>query len=235
MNVVSNIAIIPARSGSKGVKDKNVRLFCGKPLLSYSVQAAINSGCFEEVMVSTDSMDYAEVAREYGAKIPFLRSEKNSGDSVDKWDVVREVLKGYLDRNRHFGSVCVLQPTSPLRPSEDIRAAYELYYKKRAEAVISVCECEHHPAWSGIIDGDLSMTAFNKPEMFTPRQKLPRYYRLNGAIYIAKTAVVLSGNSNLYGCNTYAYIMTANKSIDIDTDFDFEYAEFCYEAKKNAE
>lgn len=235
MNVLSNIAIIPARSGSKGIKDKNIRLLCGKPLLAYSVQAAFNSGCFEEVMVSTDSTDYAEIARDYGARVPFLRSKQNSGDGVDKWDAVREVLVCYSNMKKLFESVCVLQPTSPLRSSEDIRAAYELYVEKQAEAVVSVCECEHPPVWAGILEGDLSMTSFDRPEMFTPRQKLPKYYRLNGAIFIARTALISSGNANLYGKNTYAYIMDADKSIDIDTSFDFKYAEICLKAKKDVE
>lgn len=228
-----HIAIIPARSGSKGVMNKNIRLFDGKPLLAYSVEAAIESGCFDEVMVSTDSVKYAEVAKCYGATIPFLRSDENSGDSVDKWDVVREVLTEYSSKSLYFESVCVLQPTSPLRTSADIRAAYKLYENKEAEFVISVCECEHPPIWTGTVGGNLNMTDFNRPEMFIPRQKLPKYYRLNGAIFIAETRVISSGNMNLYGEYTYAYIMDIERSVDIDSELDFEYGEYLMRRNNN--
>ncbi|MBP3295738.1 MAG: acylneuraminate cytidylyltransferase family protein, partial [Lachnospiraceae bacterium] len=135
---MSRIAIIPARSGSKGLKDKNIKMMCGKPLLAYSIQAAKDSGCFDTIMVSTDSEQYAEIARSNGAEVPFLRSAETSGDKAGSWDVVKEVLKKYESFGKEFQNVCLLQPTSPLRTSEDIKKAYQLYENKQAGIVISV-------------------------------------------------------------------------------------------------
>ena len=101
---MKNIAIIPARSGSKGVRDKNIRDLCGKPLMAHTIEAALGSGEFEEVMVSTDSEQYAEIARKYGANVPFLRSAKTSGDSASSWDMVDEVLDGYAALGKTFDS-----------------------------------------------------------------------------------------------------------------------------------
>ena len=112
---MKNIAMIPARSGSKGLKDKNIRLLNGKPLLAYSIEAAIQSKLFDEIMVSTDSSYYADIAEKYGAKVPFLRSEGNSSDSASSWDTVQEILSFYRNAGEEFDSFCLLQPTSPLR------------------------------------------------------------------------------------------------------------------------
>ena len=137
---MSNIAIIPARSGSKGLKDKNIKELCGKPLFAYSIEAALKSSCFDEVMVSTDSEKYAEIARRYGASVPFLRSVSTSSDIASSWDMVDEVLAGYRDLGREFETFCLLQPTSPLRTAKDIIAAYKLYNDKASFSVVSVCE-----------------------------------------------------------------------------------------------
>ena len=106
-----NLAIIPARSGSKGLPDKNIKELNGKPLMAYSIEAANESGCFTEVMVSTDSEKYAQIAREYGAHVPFLRSAATSSDQANSWDMVEEVLAEYAKRGEYFDSFCLLQPT----------------------------------------------------------------------------------------------------------------------------
>ena len=146
---MKNIAIIPARSGSKGVKDKNIRELNGKPLIAYTIKAAINSGEFDEVMVSTDSELYAEIAQQYGTHIPFLRSKATATDTVTSWEMVEEVLKGYKKLRKGFDTFCLLQSTSPLRTAEDIRGAYDLYRARAKFAVVSVCEAEHSPLWYG--------------------------------------------------------------------------------------
>lgn len=102
---MNNLAIIPARSGSKGLKNKNIKLLDGKPLLAYTIEAAIDSGVFDEVMVSTDSEEYAKIAIEYGAKVPFLRSQENSKDTSSSWDVVFEVLEFYRHQGKHLQCV----------------------------------------------------------------------------------------------------------------------------------
>ena len=115
---MKSIAIIPARSGSKGLIDKNIRLLCGKPMLAYSIEAAEKSEIFDVVHVSTDSEQYAEIAKNYGADVPFLRGEELSNDTANTWDVVRYVLKKYKELGKYFDVVMVLQPTSPLRTKE---------------------------------------------------------------------------------------------------------------------
>lgn len=222
---MKNLAIIPARSGSKGLKDKNIRSLNGKPLLAYSVEAALQSGIFDRVMVSTDSKEYAEIAKVYGAQAPFLRSEKNSSDQASSWDMVREVLEYYRNRGMEFDSFCLLQPTSPLRDAEDIREAYRLYEEKKAVSVISVCEAEHSPLWCGHLSDEGSLEGFISEEHTRQRQGLGPFYRINGAIYIVNISE-FEKNSFLYRKGSYAYIMEREKSVDIDGIQDFEYAEF---------
>ena len=114
-----NIAIIPARSGSKGIKDKNIRLLNGKPLLAYTIEAALKSKCFDVVMVSTDSKKYKKIAEEYEAEVPFLRSEGNSKDYSSPWEVVKEVLERFKALGEEFDTFALLQPTSPLRSAKE--------------------------------------------------------------------------------------------------------------------
>ena len=112
------IAIIPARSGSKGLKDKNIKLLNGKPLIYYTIKAALDSNCFDEVYVSTDSEKYRDIAIECGASVPFLRNTENAGDKSSSWDVVRECLAKYKEIGKDFDCFMLLQPTSPLKQSK---------------------------------------------------------------------------------------------------------------------
>ena len=223
---MNNIAIIPARSGSKGLKDKNIKELNGKPLMAYTIEAAIKSGQFCEVMVSTDSEDYAEIARKYGASVPFLRSKKESADCASSWDVVAEVLEGYRTKGKEFETVCLLQPTSPLRDSSDIVNAYSRYKEKKAISIVSVCEMEHSPLWSNTLNEEQELNGFIKPDYATQRQVIDKYYRLNGAIYIVKIEEFYR-NRFIYREGCYAYVMEQRKSIDIDTALDFEIAGVC--------
>ena len=144
------LAVIPARSGSKGLKDKNILPLCGKPLLSYTIEAALKSQCFDTVMVSTDALEYAEIAAACGAEVPFLRSKAAATDQASSWEVVLEVLQKYEEKGRQFDFVMLLQPTSPLRNEQEIRNAFSVQERNHAEAVVSVCEMEHSPrttAW----------------------------------------------------------------------------------------
>lgn len=222
---MKNIAIIPARSGSKGLKDKNIKLLNGQPLLKYSVETAISSRVFDEIMVSTDSEHYATIAKMCGASVPFLRSDDNSGDKASSWDVVIEVLNYYKQNGQIFDTFCLLQPTSPLRKAEDIIAAYKLFNEKQAKAVVSVCEVDHSPLWCNVLQEDRSLENFLPEGARGQRQSFKQYYRINGAIYIANVRQFLEDN-DLYVKNCYAYIMDKKLSVDIDTLDDFEYAEY---------
>lgn len=221
-----NIAIIPARSGSKGLKDKNIKDLCGKPLMAYSIEAAIKSNVFDEVMVSTDSTVYADIAKNYGARVPFLRSDFASSDSASTWDAIVEVIQGYKKLGERFDSVCILQPTSPLRTANHIVEAYETFYSKKAESVVSVCLTDHSPLWENILPKDDCMDGFLSREINADdrRQDLEDFYRINGAIYICGINEALT--FDLYNKGCYAYKMSRKESVDIDDDDDFELAEY---------
>lgn len=221
---MKNVAIIPARSGSKGVKDKNIRELMGKPLMAYSIEAALKSRMFEEVMVSTDSELYAKIAMEYGAQVPFLRSSATSSDLADTWDLVEEVLYNYEKNGRKFDTFCLLQPTSPLRTAKNIKEAYKLYEEKAEFAVVSVCEMEHSPLWCGHLPENREFVDFIKQGDVRQRQAGEKFYRLNGAIYIVNIER-FQRERFLYRKGSYAYIMSQESSVDIDTELDFRLAE----------
>jgi len=223
---MKNIAMIPARSGSKGLKDKNIRLLNGKPLIAYSIEAALESGIFDEVMVSTDSERYAEIARKYGAEVPFLRSEELASDTATSRDVILDVLNRYEAGGKIFDTFALLQPTSPLRTAEDIVNAYDIFTQKKACAVVGVTEMEHSPLLCGTLPDDGSMVGFIKPEAKDkPRQTLDTYYRINGAMYIASIKYYREWG-DFYRERCYAYVMRREVSVDIDCEMDFQMAEF---------
>lgn len=222
---MKNIAIIPARSGSKGIKDKNIKLLNGKPLLAYTIEVAKKTNLFDEIFVSTDSIEYAEVAKKWGASVPFLRSEELATDTSSTWDVVKDTLRNYMKNDIEFDTIAILQPTSPLRKPEDIIKGYNQMEFKKANAIVSVCEVDHSPLWSNTLPEDGSLINFLNQEVLNlPRQSLPTYYRINGALYIAKTWYALNANS-LYDDKCYAIVMSKESSIDIDDQIDFIMAE----------
>ena len=229
---MKNIAIIPARSGSKGIKDKNIKDLAGKPLMAYTIEAALKSSQFDEVMVSTDSERYAEIARSFGASVPFLRSEKTATDTASSWDMVEEVLSKYEELGIYFDTFCLLQPTSPLRTAEDVSAAYELFREKAKFAVVSVCEAEHSPLWCGHLPENQEFLDFIDVESMKQRQAGGKYYRLNGAIYIVDIRKFRE-DKFLYQSGSFAYIMGQDRSVDIDTEIDFKLAEVVQKYRKS--
>lgn len=231
---MKNLAIIPARSGSKGVADKNIKLLVGKPLLAYTIEAAVKSGVFERIMVSTDAEKYAVIAREYGAEVPFLRSAENSSDTASTWDSVKEVLNGYARSDEKFDSVCVLQPTSPLRTDQDIVSGYDLFRRREANAVVGVCAMEHSHVYANTLQEDGCMDGFVPKEIATvSRQALQPYYRINGALYILREEYLWTMASP-YDKGSYAYIMPAERSVDIDTEYDFMLAEYLLKQRESS-
>lgn len=226
---VKRIAIIPARSGSKGLKDKNIKLLNGKPLMWYSIDAARRSDSFDVIFVSTDSDVYAKIAKEAGADCHFLRSEANSSDKASSWDTVREVLQRFDDEGKNFDEIMLLQPTSPLRTHEDIKSAIELMKDKKALAIESLTEMDHSPLWSNTLPQDRSMENFFNEYSNMPRQALPTYYRENGAIYLLKRELLDKTDAEIFSSRCYAYIMPRERSIDIDVELDFKLAELIME------
>lgn len=219
------LGIIPARSGSKGLQGKNIKDLNGKPMIAYSIEAAKNSNIFDDIIVSTDSQEYANISLEYGASIPFLRPEYLSTDTATTNDVVEYTIKELKNVGKEYDYFMILQPTSPLRTFEDIVGAVNLLFEKGGNSVVSVCEAEHSPLYMNTLDESLCMNGFLAKDIRTRRQELPKYYRLNGAIYICDVSYFLR-YKYFYGEKSYAYIMDKKRSIDIDDELDFIFAQY---------
>lgn len=220
------LGFIPARSDSKGLACKNTKLLLGKPLIAWTIQQARGSKYIDRVIVSTESKDIAEISEKYGADVPFLRPEELATDETKIIDVVLHAINWLEQYDCVYDLVVLLQPTSPLRISDDIDGAIRLLFLKKAMGIISVCEAEPHPYWANILPDDRNMSNFLKPEVVNKnRQELPKLYRLNGAVYLGYCDYIKMQKS-FFGNDTFAYIMPKERSIDIDSIFDFEIAEY---------
>ena len=215
------LAIIPARGGSKRLPRKNLLDLCGKPLIAYSIEAALKSKYISKVIVSSDDEEILNIAKEYKADF-IKRPDELASDTATTFDA----LKHTLENVEKYDYVVLLQPTSPLRTEKHIDEAIELLKEKNADAIISVCEMEHSPLWSNTLDENLDMSNFLRDEVLNKRsQDLPKYYRLNGAIYICKTDKLLENKGFFLKENIYAYKMNKKHSVDIDEEIDFIIAE----------
>jgi N-acylneuraminate cytidylyltransferase/CMP-N,N'-diacetyllegionaminic acid synthase len=217
--------IIPARGGSKGLPNKNIKLLDGIPMIAYSIRAALSSQYKGLVVVSTDDDKIATIAKQYGADVPFIRPAELAQDSSSTVDVIVHALEYYKSKGFTFDIIVLLQPTSPLRNHSDIENCIELLKKNNADAVVSVCENEHHPLWSNELPSDGSMKFFLREEVKGKnRQQLPKSYRLNGAVYVSKVSSFLKHKGFIHE-GTYAFVMPQDRSVDIDTEIDFKLAE----------
>lgn len=217
------IALIPARSGSKGLPGKNTKLLCGKPLIAYAIEAALQSVYITEVYVSTDSEEIAEVAKLHGAKVPFLRPTQLASDEALVVDTYIYMLEKWKSLGLETEAFIVLQPTSPLRTSKNIDEAIALFYKKNASSVVSYTE-EHHPiSWHKFVNDDLTFSPIFEEELQNRQQKKKTYYP-NGAIFVFSTDLIKQ--KKYYNEYSFAYLMPRENAVDIDTLDDFEYAEF---------
>jgi N-acylneuraminate cytidylyltransferase len=170
----------------------------GKPLIVWTIEAALACSFIDTVCVSTDSEEIRNIALDYGAETPFLRPVELGSDTATSVDVAEHALRFYEEKcNKRFDTLILLQPTSPLRGSEDIRAAMRLYAEKKARNVVSVCETEHSPLWCNTLPPDASLVGFIRPELKKVRsQDLPIFYRINGAIYIVDTEEFATSGSS---------------------------------------
>jgi len=219
------LGLIPARAGSKGVPGKNIRKLAGKPLIEHTIKAAKESKIVDYIAVSTDGKQIGYEAERAGAYVPFIRPAELATDNAKGIDVIHYALAWFEKRGLKHDLVMVLQPTSPLRSPIDLREACDLMIRTKAQAVVSVCEVDHHPWWSNTLPKDRNMGGFLRPEIVgANRQELPAFYRLNGAIYLADWDFIKNRDS-WYGPLTYAYVMPQERSIDIDTEFDWRLAE----------
>jgi len=219
------LGFIPARAGSKGIPGKNIKNLLGKPLIAYTIESALASNVFDCLIVSTDGEDIARAAKEFGAEVPFMRPAELATDTAKGMDAILHAMAWYEEQGRQFDWMMNLQPTSPLRSSEDILIACASMLQRRAKAIVSVCKVDHPPWWSNTLPEDQCMEHFIRPDILNAnRQNLVKYYRLNGAIYLAEWEF-LRRQKSWYGRNTYAYIMPRERSVDIDSTVDFALAE----------
>ena len=220
------IAIIPARAGSKRLPGKNIKCLAGKPLIAWTIEAAINCKLFDDVIVSTDSEAIAEIAIEYGATVPGLRPITLSCDNSSTNDVISYVVESYEEsKGKSVNTITLLQPTSPLRNENHIIEAHKLMLKFNVSAVVSVCLVEFPIEFCNKLDRNNKLKGFMKEEDIKRSQDFDDYYRINGAIYMFQRRYV-GRLLELYKFDGIATIMDSGSSIDIDTVDDFEYAEF---------
>lgn len=226
MNKVKRVAIITARGGSKRIPRKNIKEFCGRPILAYSIEAALHSGVFDTVMVSTDDREIAETAERYGAEVPFFRSEKTANDFAATADVLREVLGEYERRGERFDMLCCIYPTAPFLTAERLREAVALLEESRADSVLPVVRFGFPPQRCVVIrDGFLQ---FKWQEYALARsQDLEPFYHDAGQFYCLN-AESFQAQSRLVMEKTVPLILSEMEVQDIDTEEDWKIAEVKY-------
>jgi len=223
--------VIPARSGSKRLPNKNILELHDKPLIAWSIEAGLKSKYIDKLVVSTDSEQIKAVSLTFGAEVPFIRPKELATDTATSYDVVKHVVDSY---GKGFDIIILLQPTSPLRTSLDIDAAVEFFIDKNADAVISVCEVEHTPLHANTLPQDLSLKGFLNNDIKSKRsQDLDKYYRINGALYLVSATKFMEERTFFIPNNIYAYVMPQNRSVDIDTELDLNIAKAILNDKKN--
>ena len=230
-NTPKTIGLIPARGGSKGIKNKNIVPLAGKPLIQYTIEAATQSKLLSDCIVSTDDQAIADAAKRCGTKTPFLRPAELATDDARSQDVALHALDAY-DPDNSFEYVCLLQPTSPLRIAADIDECIRLAEEHDADSVLSFTNTDtYHPYQTYFIDADGS--GGNRPsarqafdyELGVPRQEFPPAVYRNGAIFLTRIAY-LRKHRSFIAKDVVPYIMPANRSVNIDVKEDLRYAEF---------
>jgi N-acylneuraminate cytidylyltransferase len=222
----SSLCVIPARGGSKRIQNKNTRVFLGKPIISYSIEAALQSGCFQEVMVSTDDVEIAELASRLGAAVPFLRSPRTSRDDAGLAEVLHEVLAQYARGGRQFDIIACVLATAPMLAPSDLQTAMGRLANSRQDGILSVCRYSH-PIQRSLVERGTGL-----------RMKWPRYYRSRsqdlepcyhdaGQFYIVRTGAFLRQH-RLFLRGMLKYELPETRVQDIDTEEDWKMAEHKY-------
>jgi len=219
---MKNLAIIPARGGSKRIPRKNVKLFLGKPIIAYSIEVAIESGLFDEVIVSTDDQEIAQISRKYGAKVPFMRSEENSNDFAILNDVLTEVLEEYSKREIVFDNVCIILATAPLITIRSLKESYDLMHNKGFDSVRPVVK------FSYPIQRAFKMDATGKVEMMHPQNYSMRSQDLEPAYHDSGQFYWINQGKDLLDPNKGAFVISEMLVQDIDDTDDWALAELKY-------
>ena len=223
---MKSIAIITARGGSKRIPKKNIKEFCGKPIIAYSIEAAISANIFDEVMVSTDSEEIAEVANSYGAKVPFMRSEATSNDFATTSDVLFEVVERYENLGKNYDIGCCLYPTAPFVTAETLKQAYETLNQSSAKTLLPVVAFSFPPQRGVFIRGN--KLVLSQPEYLNTRsQDIEKMYHDCGSFSMFRISE-FKAERKLITDNTVPFIMDEIMVQDIDNLSDWEMAELKY-------
>ncbi|MEO8525005.1 MAG: acylneuraminate cytidylyltransferase family protein [Caldimonas sp.] len=214
------LGLIPARGGSKGIPRKNIKLIAGKPLIAWTIEAALQSTKLHDVVVTTDDAEIAEIARAFGARTPFMRPADLARDETPGVDPVLHALTVLSD----FDTVVLLQPTSPLRQAQDIDAGIALGAKLDAPCVVSVCEPNLHPNWMYRLDDGQRLHSLLDTPRIRRRQELSPVFAANGAVYVAN-ARWLCESKDFITDESVGYVMPRERSVDLDSLLDWKLAE----------
>lgn len=227
---MSNIAIITARGGSKRIPKKNIKNFCGKPIIAYSIEAALQSGIFDEVMVSTDSEEIAEIARQYGAKVPFLRSAEAANDIATTVDACKEVLLAYEKEGKTFDYYCCLYPTAPFVTPDNLKKALDMLIDHpETLSVFPVTQFSYPPQRGFYLNREGQLRYVQPEHLFTRSQDLPKIYHDCGLFYFVNYTLFKEGDFyNDVDDSSRAIVLGENEVQDIDTPEDWSLAELKY-------
>lgn len=229
---MKKLAIIPARGGSKRIPRKNIKLFNGKPIISYSINAALKSGLFDEVMVSTDDEEIAEISKNYGAKVPFLRSKENSNDMATTIDVINEVIQAYRLGGKVFDYTCCIYPCAPFVTEEILSNGYKKLIGQKLDCVFPILKYGHPIQRALRITEDSKIMMLEPKNMQLRTQDFESTYHDLGQFYFFKTDIVVA-NNKLWTDNTGYIELTEIESHDIDSIEDWDIAEFKYNFLKS--
>lgn len=227
---MKKLAMITARGGSKRIPRKNIKEFCGKPIIAYSIEAALTSGAFDTVMVSTDDEEIATIAKQFGAEVPFYRSEKTSNDFATTADVILEVIEEYEKRGEHFDMVCCIYPTAPFLTASRLAEAVDKLESTDADTLIPVVAFSY-PVQRALIVRDERLV-FEYPQYMDSRsQDLEPHYHDVGQFYVLKTDAFKKNKKLMLG-NILPYEISEMEVQDIDNQTDWEIAEMKYRILK---
>jgi pseudaminic acid cytidylyltransferase len=226
---MGNICIIPARGGSKRIPRKNIKEFLGKPIITYSIKAATDSKLFDEVMVSTDDEDIANIAKKYGAKIPFIRSQKNSDDFATTYDVIREVIQNFKDNGKEFDNLCCIYPCAPFVTKEILIKAYAQLKENNFDTVFPIIAYSFPIQRALRKDGD-KVSMILEENINIRSQDLEDSFHDAGQFYWCKTEQLMK-SKRLLTSNTGGVVISELEAQDIDTKTDWKLAELKYQLK----
>ncbi|KKQ57703.1 MAG: Acylneuraminate cytidylyltransferase [Parcubacteria group bacterium GW2011_GWA2_38_13] len=229
------LAIIPARGGSKRLPRKNIRPLAGKPLLAYSIEAARSSQYIDRIIVSTEDMEIANIAKKFGADVPALRPMELAEDATKSDDVLKYTAEYMESKENYIPDIIVLiQPTSPLVSAEDIDKTVETLIAGNSHSSLTVCEITERPEWMYRLNGNVA-SPYIQGEVPYRHQDMQKLYRTNGAVYCVKREILLKKGILVDKESLRVYIMPKERSVDIDDINDFNYAETLIENNKNTQ